>query len=43
MSGSAMILPECRYMWDGVEKADSILFNPHKWLGVAFDCTAYQA
>jgi len=41
MSGSAMILSECRYMWDGVEKADSILFNPHKWLGVAFDCTAY--
>lgn len=41
MAGTAMILPECRKMWEGVEKADSILFNPHKWLGVAFDCTAY--
>lgn len=41
MAGSAMILPEYRKMWHGVEKADSILFNPHKWLGVAFDCTAY--
>ena len=41
MAGSAMILPECHHIWEGVEKADSILFNPHKWLGVAFDCTAY--
>jgi len=41
MAGSAMILPECRPLWRGVEAADSIVFNPHKWLGVAFDCTAY--
>lgn len=41
MAGTAMILPECRYMWQGVEQADSMLFNPHKWLGVAFDLTAY--
>ena len=41
MAGSAMILPECRWMWRGVEAADSVVFNPHKWLGVAFDCTAY--
>ncbi len=41
MAGSAMILPECRWMWAGVEAADSLVFNPHKWLGVAFDCTAY--
>lgn len=41
MAGSAMILPECRYLWEGIEDADSMLFNPHKWLGVAFDCTAY--
>ncbi len=41
MAGSAMILPECRWMWDGVEHADSIVVNPHKWLGAAFDCSVY--
>jgi aromatic-L-amino-acid decarboxylase len=41
MAGSAMILPECRRHWDGIEGADSLVFNPHKWLGVAFDCSAY--
>ena len=39
MAGSAMILPECRSMWHGVERADSVVVNPHKWLGAAFDCT----
>ena len=34
-----MVLPECRWMWDGVERADSLVVNPHKWLGAAFDCT----
>lgn len=41
MAGSAMVLPECRWMWDGVEAADSLVLNPHKWLGVAFDCSVY--
>ena len=41
MAGSAMILPECRWMWEGVEGADSIVVNPHKWLGVTFDCSVY--
>lgn len=41
MAGSGMILPECRWMWDGVEGADSLVINPHKWLGVAFDCTLF--
>ncbi len=41
MAGSAMILPECRSLWDGVEGADSIIVNPHKWLGAAFDCSLY--
>lgn len=41
MAGSAMILPECRWMWQGVEGADSLVLNPHKWLGVAFDCSLY--
>jgi aromatic-L-amino-acid decarboxylase len=41
MAGSAMIMPECRWMWDGVERADSLVLNPHKWLGTAFDCSVY--
>jgi aromatic-L-amino-acid decarboxylase len=41
MAGSAMILPECRYMWEGVEHADSLIVNAHKWLGAVFDCTIY--
>jgi aromatic-L-amino-acid decarboxylase len=41
LAGSAMILPECRALWDGVEAADSIVLNPHKWLGAGFDLCAY--
>ncbi len=41
MAGSAMILPECRAMWDGIERADSLVFNPHKWLGAVFDCSLF--
>jgi len=41
MAGSAMILPECRWMLEGVEGADSLVLNPHKWLGAAFDCSLY--
>ena len=41
MAGSAMICPEKRVLWEGVEAADSIVMNPHKWLGVAFDCSLY--
>jgi aromatic-L-amino-acid decarboxylase len=41
MAGSAMVLPECRSMWDGIEEADSVVLNPHKWLGTAFDCSVY--
>src|SRR5438552_12632411 len=41
MAGSAMILPECRWMWQGVEGADSPVLNAHKWLGAAFDCSLY--
>jgi len=40
-AGSAMICPEFRYLLDGVETADSFVFNPHKWMGVQFDCTAH--
>src|SRR5262245_39194521 len=41
MAGSAMVLPECRWMWNGIETADSVVINPHKWLGAAFDCSVY--
>jgi aromatic-L-amino-acid/L-tryptophan decarboxylase len=40
-AGSALILPEYRWMIDGVEQADSFVFNPHKWLFTNFDCSAY--
>ncbi len=39
-AGAAMICPEFRPLWDGIELADSLVFNPHKWLGVQFDCAA---
>ncbi len=40
-AGSAMICPEFRTCWAGIEKADSLVFNPHKWLGAQFDCSAH--
>ncbi|CAN2389588.1 L-dopa decarboxylase activity [Pristimantis euphronides] len=40
-AGSAFICPEFRYLMKGVEFADSFNFNPHKWLLVNFDCSAF--
>lgn len=40
-AGSAFILPEHRHLLDGVEYADSFVFNPHKWLLTNFDCSAH--
>lgn len=40
-AGNALILPECRWMIDGIEYVDSLVFNPHKWLLVNFDCSAH--
>ena len=39
MAGSAMLLPECRHLWHGVEGADSVSWNPHKWMGTILDCS----
>jgi len=38
-AGSAMIAPEFRHLWAGIEDADSLVFNPHKWLGAQFDAS----
>jgi aromatic-L-amino-acid decarboxylase len=40
-AGSATILPEWRWIIDGLEHADSYVFNPHKWLFTNFDLSAY--
>jgi aromatic-L-amino-acid/L-tryptophan decarboxylase len=40
-AGAAAICPELRGHFAGMESADSIVFNPHKWLLTNFDCTAY--
>ena len=40
-AGSAAILPELRWILEGAEHSDSLVFNPHKWLLVNFDCSAY--
>ena len=40
-AGSALLLEEQRWMADGIEHADSFVFNPHKWLLTNFDCSAH--
>ena len=40
-AGSAMICEEYRHLWEGVERADSIVINPHKWLGVPMECSLH--
>lgn len=40
-AGSACICPEFRWMLEGNERADSVCFNPHKWLLTNFDCTCF--
>ncbi len=40
-AGTALILPEMRWMSKGLESADSFVFNPHKWMFVNFDCSAF--
>jgi aromatic-L-amino-acid decarboxylase len=38
-AGSAMICPEHRWAFEGVERADSLVVNPHKWLMTPMDCS----
>jgi len=39
-AGGAMICPEFRWAFDGVDRADSVVVNPHKWLLVPQGCSA---
>lgn len=41
MSGTAALCPEFRYIQDGIEFADSYIFNPHKWMFTNFDCNCF--
>lgn len=40
-AGTALVLPEYRWMIDGIKYVDSFVFNPHKWMFTNFDCSAY--
>jgi aromatic-L-amino-acid decarboxylase len=40
-AGPAAMVPELRHLFNGIEQADSLVFNPHKWMLVNFDCSAY--
>jgi aromatic-L-amino-acid decarboxylase len=39
--GVAAVVPEMRDILAGVEHADSLVVNPHKWLFTPFDCSAF--
>lgn len=41
MAGIAALCPEQRTMFDGLERADSLCTNPHKWMSVNFDCDLF--
>ena len=41
MAGTAMMLPECRSLFEGIESADSISWNPHKWMGTILDTSLF--
>ena len=40
-AGSAAVCPEFRWIHDGLERADSYCFNPHKWLLTNFDLDCF--
>jgi aromatic-L-amino-acid decarboxylase len=41
MSGIAALAPDLRWVNGGLDGADSYATNPHKWMGVNFDCTLF--
>jgi aromatic-L-amino-acid decarboxylase len=40
-AGVAAMVPECRDILAGADRADSIVMNPHKWLFTPFDLSAF--
>jgi aromatic-L-amino-acid decarboxylase len=40
-AGVAAMVPSYRHILDGVERADSLVVNPHKWLFTPFDLSAF--
>jgi aromatic-L-amino-acid/L-tryptophan decarboxylase len=38
-AGSAMVCPELRWAFEGVEHADSLVVNAHKWMFTPMDCS----
>jgi aromatic-L-amino-acid decarboxylase len=40
-AGTLAILPEMRYIMEGCELADSFYFNPHKWMFIPIDLSAF--
>ena len=40
-AGNAFLLPEYDHLKKGIARADSYVFNPHKWLFTHFDCSAF--
>jgi aromatic-L-amino-acid/L-tryptophan decarboxylase len=40
-AGSAWVCPELRWSLDGVDRADSVVVNPHKWLFTPMDCSTF--
>jgi aromatic-L-amino-acid decarboxylase len=40
-AGTALLLPEYRWMVDGIVLADSFVMNPHKWMLSNLPCSAY--
>src|SRR5688572_17206637 len=39
-AGTAAVVPECRAIFDGVDRADSLVVNPHKWMFTPVDLSA---
>jgi aromatic-L-amino-acid decarboxylase len=40
-AGVAAMVPECRHVLAGCDRADSLVVNPHKWLFTPFDLSAF--